>query len=177
MMQENYTKTPNIIFDQLLRELNNSELKILLVIVRQTYGWRDSKSKEYKKRDRITYNQFISKTGISRRIISIAINSLFKKNLILITNTTGNVLDVPKDRKGRYFIYYSPLLKPVHSQSTCAKNDTNMCKNRHEHVQKVIHNKRNYNKRNLSKERGPSYKQIGEVIEVVKSKWKHKIKE
>ncbi|KKP93588.1 MAG: hypothetical protein US04_C0001G0640 [Candidatus Nomurabacteria bacterium GW2011_GWD2_36_14] len=176
-MQENYTKTPNIIFDQLLLELNNSELKILLVIVRQTYGWWDSKSKEYKKRDRITYNQFISKTGISRRIISIAINSLLKKNLIEITDTSGNILDVPKDRKGRYFIYYSALIKHVHSLSTCAKNDTNMCKKRHQHVQNMVHNKRNYNKRNLSKERGPNYKQIGEIIEVVKSRWEHKIKE
>lgn len=176
-MQENYTKTPNILFDQLLRELSNSELKILLIIIRQTNGWIDSKSKKYKTRDRITYSQFISKTGISRRIISVAINSLLKKNLIQITDTQGNALIVPKDRKGRYFIYYSPLLKHVQSLSTCAISDTNMCKKRHEHVQKVIHNKRNYNKRNLSKERGPDYKHIEEVIEVVKSKWEHKIKE
>lgn len=167
-MQENYTQTPNILFDQLLRELNNSELKILLVIIRQTNGWINSKSKEYKKRDRITYNQFISKTGLSRRIISVAVNSLHKKNLIEITDSAGNILSVPKNRKGRYFIYYSSLPKPVHSLSACAKSDTNMCKKRHEHVQKVIHNKRNYNKRNLSKERGPEYKQIGEVIESMK---------
>jgi phage replication O-like protein O len=176
-MPENYTKTPNILFDQLIRKLSNSELKILLIIIRQTNGWIDSKSKKYKTRDRITYNQFISKTGISRRVISIAINSLLKKNLIVITDTYGNYLYAPENRKGRFFIYYSPNLKSVQSLSTCAKSDTNMCKKRHEHVQKMIHNKRNYNKRNLSKERVPNYKQIGEVIEVVKSKWKHKIKE
>lgn len=168
MMNNNFTRLPNILFDTLLKELNTSELKILLVIIRQTVGWS-------KERDRITYSQFIYKTGISRRIISVAINSLLKKNLIQITDTHGNALDVPKDRKGRFFIYYSPNLESVQSLSTCAKSDTNMCKKRHEHVQKMIHNKRNYNKRNNTKEIG--YTHIGEVIEVLKSKWEHKIKE
>jgi len=175
MMSENYTKTPNILFDQLIRELSNSELKILLIIIRQTNGWIDSKSKKYKTRDRIAYSQFISKTGISRRIISIAINSLLKKNLIEITDIQGNSLVSPKDRKGRFFIYYSPNLKSVQSLSTCAKSDTNMCKKRHEHVQKMIYNKRNYNKRNNTKEIG--YKHVGEIIDPMKSKWKYKIKE
>lgn len=175
MMPENYTKTPNILFDQLLRELSNSELKILLVIIRQTNGWLDRKSRKYKTRDRITYSQFILKTGISRRVISIAINSLLERNLIEITDTIGNVLHTPKNRKGRFFIYYSANLKSVQSPSTCAEKDTNMCKNLHKPVQKVIHNKRNYIKRNNTKE--ISYKHIGEVIDPMKSKWKYKIKE
>lgn len=175
MMPENFTKTPNILFDQLIRELSNSELKILLVIIRQTNGWLDRKSKKYKTRDRITYSQFISKTGISRRIISSAINSLLEKNLIEITDTFGNILYDPKNRKGRFFIYYSPNLTSVQSLSTCAKSDTNMCKKRHEHVQKMIHNKRNYNKRNNTKE--IDYKHIGEIIDPMKSKWQYKIKE
>lgn len=174
-MPENFTKTPNILFDQLIPELSNSELKILLVIIRQTNGWIDHRSKRYKTRDRITYSQFISKTGISRRIVSSAINSLLKKNLIEITDTSGNVLDNPENRKGRFFIYYSPTLNSVQSTSTCAKSDTNMCKKRHEHVQNMVHNKRNYNKRNNAKE--IEYKHIGEVIDSMKSKWKYKIKE
>ncbi len=52
-----------------------------------------------------------------------------------------------------------------------------MCKKRHEHVQKVIHNKRKYYKRNLSKENVPDYKHIGEVIEKIRSKWEPKLKE
>jgi len=174
-MPENYTKTPNILFDQLLRELSNSELKILLVIIRQTNGWIDRKSRKYKTRDRITYNQFISKTGLSRRVISIAINSLLKNNLIEITDTNGNNLCAPENRKGRFFIYYSPNLISVQSLLTCAKSETNMCKNGPEPVQKMLHNKRNYNKRNNTKE--ISYKHIGEIIDPMKSEWKYKIKE
>jgi len=181
MLRDNFTRIPNILFDKLLRELNNSELKILLVIIRQTYGWIDIKTEMRKERDRITHSQFILKTGLSRRIISLTIKSLSLKNLIEITDSTGNSLNNGSDRKGQYRIYYSSRLVPLQSlhilNNTGANNDTDMCKKRHEHVQKVIHNKRKYYKRNLSKENVPDYKHIGEVIEKIRSKWEPKLKE
>jgi len=36
-----FTNVPNIIFDTHLKDLGYAELKILLVIIRQTYGWKD----------------------------------------------------------------------------------------------------------------------------------------
>lgn len=161
MMQDNFTRTPNILFDQLLKELNTSELKILLIIIRQTNGWR-------KERDRITHTQFINKTGLSRRVITETIKLLSGKRLIYITDKNGNALNNPEDRKGQSFIYYS---------GTCAEDDTNLCTFLHQPVQNMVHNKRNYNKRNLSKERLPNYKHISEIIEKKKLKWKPKIKE
>ena len=92
MIRENFTQTPNVLFDHLLKELNNSELKILLVIIRQTNGWIDKKTDRRKVKDRITYNQFILKTGLSRRIISAAIKSLSQKHLIEIADYSGNIL-------------------------------------------------------------------------------------
>ncbi|MCE1168997.1 MAG: replication protein [Sphingobacteriia bacterium] len=181
MLKDNFTRIPNILFDQLLRELNNSELKILLVIIRQTYGWINSKTNRRKERDRITHSQFILKTGLSRRIISATIKSLSEKNLIEITNSSGDTLINASERKGQYRIFYSSLLEPYQSfqlsNQTSANNGNNMCKKRQEPVQKVIHNKRNYYKRNLSKERIPDYKHIGEVIEKIRLKWEPKIKE
>jgi phage replication O-like protein O len=35
-----FTRTPNVIFDDLMRKLTDSELRVLLVIVRKTLGWR-----------------------------------------------------------------------------------------------------------------------------------------
>ena len=172
-MKENFTRTPNILFDQLLKELSFSELKILMVIIRQTNGWIDKKTKKRKERDRITHSQFISKTGLSRRVISETIKSLLERRLIHITDKCGNALNNPKDRTGQSFIYYS---------ETCAENDNNLCTFLHQPVQNMVHNKRNYNKRNynkrnLSKERQLDYKHIGEIIEKKKLKWKPKIKE
>jgi len=173
MTQENYTPTPNILFDKLLKELSNSELKILLVIIRQTNGWIDKKTTRRKEKDRITYSQFINKTGLSRRIISKAINSLSDRGLIKITDNSGEVLNTAPERKGRYFIYYSSLLEngtPLQN-TTCALCDTNQCTLRHQHVQKVHITKETKTKETYKKERRPDYVQIKEVIDEIKLKW------
>lgn len=173
MIRDNFTPTPNILFDTLLKELNNSELKILLIIIRQTDGWIDKKTGRRKDRDRITYSQFIKKTGISRRIISNTINSLYQKKLITIIDSSGNVLNTPEQRKGKTNIYYSSLLEHMqilHTQ-TKAKNNQNMCKERQQHVQNMVYNKRNYNKINNTKERENDLKHIKEILDTKKFKW------
>ena len=46
-----YTPTPDVIFDELLAELSHAELRVLLYIVRRTFGFR-------KNTDTISYEQF-----------------------------------------------------------------------------------------------------------------------
>ena len=84
-MMKNTTQVPNVIFDQYMSQLSPSELMVIFVIVRQTYGWIDKKNGGRKLRDRITHGQFITKTSLSRRVISKAIKSLAEKQLIIIT--------------------------------------------------------------------------------------------
>jgi phage replication O-like protein O len=173
MIKKNFTPTPNILFDQFLKELSNSEIKILLVIIRQTNGWIDKKTGKRKGRDRITYSQFIKKTGLSRRIISEAISSLCKKELIRITDNSGKNLNTPNERKGQLSIYYSSLLEHMQllHRLTSAKHNTNICKNRHEHVQNMVYNKRNYKERNISKENETDFKHIKEIIDEKRLNW------
>lgn len=176
MIKANFTPTPNILFDKYLKELNNSELKILLIISRQTHGWIDKKTNKRKEKDRITYSQFISKTGLSRRIISASINSLIEKKLILVSDSSGNILNKPNQRKGKTHIYYSSLLEHMQNLhiSTCANNSKNMCKKRHQHVQNMVYNKRNYNKTKETKEtkeRENNFKHIKEIIDEKKFRW------
>ncbi len=186
MTRENFTPTPNILFDRLLRELSNSELKILLVIIRQTNGWINKETGNRKTRDRITHGQFVAKTGLSRRIITEAVNSLSDMGLIQITDVSGRILNQPFERKGKFYIYYSSLIDHLQSlyllDATSAEKDINICKNRHQHAQKVIHNKRNYNKRNYnkrnkSKESRADYVHIKEILEDINLKMKSEIKE
>lgn len=160
-MQEHFTKTPNLLFDKLLTELNYSELKILLVIIRQTYGWIDKETGRRKEKDRITIGQFQNKARLSRRIISETIKRLVEKRLIVVTDNDGNVLDKPSERKGRFFLYYS---------ATCANYDTNLCRLQHKPVQNMEHNKRKENKRNETKE--INIEHISKILEKMKSKWK-----
>lgn len=70
-----FTMIPNFIFDEHLESLSEGELKILLMIYRQTVGFD-------KKSDKISYSQFITKSGLSRSTISHAIKGLTKRGLI-----------------------------------------------------------------------------------------------
>jgi phage replication O-like protein O len=155
-MQTGYTKTPNILFDELLKDLKYAELKILLVIIRQTHGWK-------KKKDRISISQFEKKTGLSRRVISETIKILVEKNIIIVSDAKGNILSVPKERQGRFYLFYS-------FNGACADFSTNMCKLPQQHVQNMEHNKRKQYKRNETKENTPEH--INKIISELKSKWK-----
>lgn len=111
------TPVPNILFDIFLRELQGTELKVLLIIIRQTLGWRGAVgSRGRKELDWISSGQLQKKTGCSRRAISAAIESLVCKELILVYDTIGNLLDDPLKRQGKPKLYYRPshlLCPPV----------------------------------------------------------------
>ena len=66
MTYEQTTQVPNILFDLHLPSLTESELKILLIIIRQTYGWIDRYTGKRKLQDRISHSQFITKSGLTK---------------------------------------------------------------------------------------------------------------
>lgn len=138
MKYQKTTQIPNELFDIQLTILSFSELKILLYIMRQTYGWITKNGKR-KERDRITHGQFNTKTGLSRRIISQTIQSLILKQLIRVTDYQGTLLHTPEGRKGRISIYYSPM-------QTCADESINICKNKHQRMHNRVYNKTNNTK-------------------------------
>jgi len=145
MKYKQTTQVPNEVFDVHLSQLSFSELKILLYIIRQTYGWITKNGKR-KQRDRITYGQFMSKTGLSRRIISETVQSLIVKHLIKVTDYKGNILHEASRRKGKVGIYYAPLLQGY------ADNNIKLCKRKHEPVQNRVYNKTNVTK--LKRQKG-----------------------
>ncbi|GAI82080.1 unnamed protein product, partial [marine sediment metagenome] len=83
-----YTQTPNEVFDILLDMLNGSELKVLLYIIRRTFGFK-------KESDNISLNQIVNGikkkdgsiqdygTGISKLSARKAVKILIEKNVIL----------------------------------------------------------------------------------------------
>lgn len=129
-----YTPISNILFDTFLPTLTSSELKILLIVLRQSSGWR-------KERDRMTGSQLENKTGLSRRIIASGIQSLIDKRLLIASDFHKNTLNKPVERKGKTHIYFSSPL------ATYAKKDVNLCKREQNPMQKL-----SYNKRNITKE-------------------------
>jgi phage replication O-like protein O len=85
----NYTQTPNDLFDELLPELSESELKVLLYVIRRTFGF----GKEY---DAISINQLAEGittrdgrqldrgTGLSRTSVKKATASLVEKGVLTV---------------------------------------------------------------------------------------------
>ena len=123
------TPVPNVIFDRYLRDLNLAELKVLLVVIRQTLGWADRRGRYGRKEtDWISGSQLREKTGSSERAITSAIEILVKKRLIEVHDERGHTLSYSKDRQGKTRLYYSlhpsvfnPVDKPLISPLTSAK--------------------------------------------------------
>lgn len=101
------THVPNEIFDQYLPYLNQAQLKVLLVVIRQTLGWIDHKTKKRKRKDWISLQFFMKRTGLTRKSVSIAIAELIHKDLILAMTQNEKLLPKPEDRRGKKRIYYA----------------------------------------------------------------------
>ena len=115
MSQPHTTPVPNVIFDRYLKDLNLAELKVLLVVIRQTLGWADRRGMYGRKEaDWISGSQLREKTGCSHRAISPAIEQLVRKRLIVVRDERGYTLSYSKDRRGKNRLYYS-LHPSVHN--------------------------------------------------------------
>lgn len=111
------TPVPRAVF-RLISELKDAELRVLLVIVHKTLGWKDKTERTRtgrKEKDWIAGSQFVQMTGLSQRAIGLAIESLFVKGHVIVTDTSGALLDTPAKRKGKTRMFYelSIDLKPV----------------------------------------------------------------
>lgn len=71
----NYTQTPNVIFDYWMKILSPAEYKVISFICRKTFGY-------HKIRDKISFNQIVNATGLCRRTVIYAIQTLIDHGLI-----------------------------------------------------------------------------------------------
>ena len=150
----NYTPVPNALFDTYLYHLTPAELKVLLIVIRQTWGWSQGASKKRKKRDRILHSQFMQKTGLCRKVVSKAIQSLIDIELLRATAFDGSLLNTATKRKGKQHIFYELTLpEHVHEKTqACVPNDLGP-------VYEMAYNKRNYTKENELE-----IKQVGKIL-------------
>ena len=84
----NYTPVPDELFDEQLPDLSGAELKVLLYIIRRTFGFK-------KESDNISLNQLLHGittkedvvldrgTGLSKKTLLETLKNLVEKNLIL----------------------------------------------------------------------------------------------
>ena len=93
---------PAVLIDKLLPALSDTELRVLLIVIRQTLGWVDpghESAHGRKWRDWISQSQLKAKTGKSRDSLSRAIGTLVEADLIVVENGAGEPLTSPDSRK------------------------------------------------------------------------------
>src|SRR3712207_3965748 len=86
----NYTIVPDELFDELLPKLSGAEIKVLLYIIRRTFGFK-------KNSDNISLNQICKGiatkdgrvldqgTGLSQSTVLVALKGLVEKNILVAT--------------------------------------------------------------------------------------------
>lgn len=84
--EDGFTAIANEIVEKLARtDLSGSELRVILIILRQTWGWR-------KKEDLISISQFARKTELHIRTVKRALRELTRKNIIFKRNTSDKFI-------------------------------------------------------------------------------------
>lgn len=102
------TQVPNILLDHHLKTLTDTELRVLLTIIRKTVGQIDPDNTN-KRLDKawISRRLFSICSGKSERSISSAVDSLTGRGFINVTDSKGRVLTRAVHRKGALRLFYA----------------------------------------------------------------------
>jgi len=102
----NTTQTPNIIFNGLMREMSDTELRLVFIVTRATLGWvLDKETGMRKEQDWLSLSQLKKKTGRESGAISKAIDVCIRRQWIEARDKDGNILDTKAKRRGKNIFY------------------------------------------------------------------------
>lgn len=73
----NHTQTPNDLFDKLMKDMSEAELKVVLAAIRQTLGY-------HKTKDPISLTRFEEITGLSRQAVVDGVNAAIDRGVLSI---------------------------------------------------------------------------------------------
>jgi hypothetical protein len=112
---------PLRLVDEVMPRLRDTELRVILVVLRQTWGWRADRSDEgkhkqeekpkgkHKRRDWLSHRQLCRRTGRGSDAVSGAVASLVEAGLLVVEDAGGTALATPEERRrclGR--LYFRP---------------------------------------------------------------------
>lgn len=103
-----FVPVPSAYIDIVMPALSDAELRIVLVVIRQTLGWTEGDGSPVRKgRDWLSHSQLKTRTGKSSDSISKAIQSLVRSSLIVVESEDGKLLTHPSARRrARSRLYY-----------------------------------------------------------------------
>lgn len=101
----NTTPTPNWLYNGEMKKMNETELKVVLLVTRKTLGWFDPMTQDRKTQDYISQSQFIEFTGQSNRAIATAIQKCVNNGWIIAKDREGKLCNTPESRARRKVWY------------------------------------------------------------------------
>lgn len=94
------TPVPNLLLDQLMPTLSDSEWRLLCVVCRQTLGFTSGDGTGRRRAmDWLTHRQLKARTGRASAAVSKAVDGLVRKNLIEVQGMDGQPLLTPQERR------------------------------------------------------------------------------
>lgn len=116
---------PAVVIDTLLPDLKDTELRLLLVVLRQTWG-------RGKEADWLSHTQLKARTGRASEAVSGALDTLVRRGLLTVRDEHGVTLSEPDERqrsRARLHLCPGPLLHllapgvPAGKPKTTVKDD------------------------------------------------------
>ncbi len=91
---------PNDLLDRVMPTLRDTELRVLLVVVRQTLGWMVGTDPARRKdRDWLTQGQLMQRAGRASEAVSHAVDTLVQAGLINVTDRKGIPKKTAEERR------------------------------------------------------------------------------
>lgn len=83
-----WTRIPNSVLDRLLPQLSDTELRVLLILIRQTLGWQHGSL-----RTALTYQSLMRRTGRGRGAVATALRDLEARGVIHRLRAAAHLVD------------------------------------------------------------------------------------
>lgn len=107
------TPVPVALIDRVMPTLRDTELRVLLVVVRQTLGWQVGKDPyRRKERDWLTQSQLMRRTGRASGAVASAVDGLVRRGLIDVLDGSDRLLMTPAERRRCLGRLYYRLHRP-----------------------------------------------------------------
>jgi hypothetical protein len=174
----NTTPTPNWLYNGEMKKMSDTELRVVLIITRHTFGWiENTETGMRKQEDWISHSLLIKETGRGSRAISNAVDNCVKHGWIETRDKNGKLLNTSDERRRRKVYYrlgniFTSKLKstaerkvdenlPHFNTKSTALNDTNL-------PQKGRNTKETITKETIQKGNASVAGEIAEIIDLFK---------
>ena len=110
-MSASEVSIPSAILDRWMPKLKDTELRVLLLVARQTIG------RSGKEVDWLAHSQLRKRTGRASEAVSAAVDSLIQKGLLEVVTLTGERLPTPEARRFHRGVLLYRLSQQFHISS------------------------------------------------------------